>query len=253
MCYVDRHDEAYQWAERRRFEVHPETGAAQLVEIRETVREITKVIEKQVNPPLFGGFEADYLFALGIPTEWLDAVRLVSEDNFDALIGHLPDEAVERLLDLAAGKPVPRPVPIKGVTDVTALLHPDAQRRFLVIDNQQELRQALDFPWDQWIVFLHPTQRSVVERSFNGPARVTGSAGTGKSVVALHRAAWLARQNPKARILLTTFSKTLAIRLAQNAASFWASRRSEPRSRSNISTRSRATFGSRRKAAPSWP
>jgi superfamily I DNA/RNA helicase len=217
MCYVDRHDEAYQWAERRRFEVHPATGAAQIVEIRETVREITKVIEKQVKPPLFGGFEADYLFALGIPTEWLDAVRLVSEDNFDALIGHLPDEAVERLLDLAAGKPVPRPVPIKAVTDVTALLHPDAQRRFRVIDNQQELRQALDFPWDQWIVFLHPTQRSVVEKSFNGPARVTGSAGTGKSVVALHRAAWLARQNPKARVLLTTFSKTLAIRLAQNA------------------------------------
>jgi hypothetical protein len=54
MCYVDRHDEAYQWAERRRFEVHPETGAAQIVELRETVREITKVIEKQVKPPLFG-------------------------------------------------------------------------------------------------------------------------------------------------------------------------------------------------------
>ena len=217
LCYVDRHDEAYQWAERRRFEVHPETGAAQIVEIRETVREITKIIEKQTKPPLFGEFESDYLFALGVPTEWLDAVRQVSEDNFDTLIGHLPDEAVERLLDLAAGNPVPRPTPMKGVSDATALLHPDAQRRFRVIDNQQELRQALDFPWDQWIVFLHPTQRSVVERSFNGPARVTGSAGTGKSVVALHRAAWLARQNPKARILLTTFSKTLATRLAQNA------------------------------------
>jgi superfamily I DNA/RNA helicase len=217
LCYIDRHDEAYQWAERRRFEVHPETGAAQIVEIRETVREITKVIEKQVKPPLFGGFEADYLFALGIPTEWLDAVRHISEDNFDALIGHLPDEAVERLLDLAAGKPVARPATPKGATDATALLHPDAQRRFRVIDNQQELRQALDFPWDQWIIFLHPTQRSVVQRSFSGPARVTGSAGTGKSVVALHRAAWLARQNAKARILLTTFSKTLATRLAQNA------------------------------------
>jgi hypothetical protein len=217
MCYVDRHDEAYQWAERRRFEVHPETGAAQIVEIRETVKEITKVIERQVRPPLFGGFEPDYLFALGVPTEWLDGVRLVSEDNFDALIGHLPDEAVERLLDLAAGKPVPRPTPVKGTTDITAVLHPDAQRRFRVIDNQQELRQALDFPWDQWIVFLHPTQRSVVEKSFSGPARVTGSAGTGKSVVALHRAAWLAKQGPKAKILLTTFSKTLATRLAQNA------------------------------------
>jgi hypothetical protein len=67
MCYVDRHDEAYEWAERRRFEVHPENGAAQIVEIRETVKEITRVVEKQVKPPLFSGFEADYLFALGIP------------------------------------------------------------------------------------------------------------------------------------------------------------------------------------------
>ena len=65
----------------------------QIVEIRETVREVTKVIEKQINPPLFGEFQAEYLLALGVPTEWLDAVRQISEDNFDALIGHLPDEA----------------------------------------------------------------------------------------------------------------------------------------------------------------
>ena len=109
LCYVNRHDQAYEWAERRRFEVHPETGAAQIVEIRETVREITKVIERQIDPPLFSKFEPDYLFALGVPGEWLDAVRQISEANFDALIGHLPDEAVERLLELAAGKPVPRP------------------------------------------------------------------------------------------------------------------------------------------------
>jgi hypothetical protein len=217
LCYVNRHDQAYEWAERRRFEVHPETGAAQIVEIRETVREITKVIERQIDPPLFSKFEPDYLFALGVPGEWLDAVRQISEANFDALIGHLPDEAVERLLELAAGKPVPRPAAKSAVTDTTALLHPDAQRRFRVIDNQQELRQALDFPWNQWIVFLHPTQRSVVERSFSGPARITGSAGTGKSVVAIHRAARLARENPSARVLITTFSKTLATRLAQNA------------------------------------
>jgi hypothetical protein len=217
LCYVDRHDEAYDWAERRRFEVHPETGAAQIVEIRETVKEITRIIEKQQKPSIFGEFESDYLLALGVPAEWLDAVRHISEDSLDELIGHLPDEAVERLLDLAAGKPVPRPTPVKRVTDTSAFLHPDAQRRFRVIDSQQELRQALDYPWEQWIVFLHPTQRSVVERSFNGPARVTGSAGTGKSVVALHRAAWLARQNPKAKVLLTTFSKTLASRLGHNA------------------------------------
>jgi superfamily I DNA/RNA helicase len=88
--------------------------------------------------------------------------------------------------------------------------HPDAQRRFRVMRNVEELERALDYPWDKWTVFLHPAQRQLVERDFNGPARVAGSAGTGKTIVALHRAASLARRHADARILLTTFSETLA-------------------------------------------
>jgi superfamily I DNA/RNA helicase len=88
--------------------------------------------------------------------------------------------------------------------------HPDAQRRFRVIANVEELQRALDFPWEKWTVFLHPEQRQFVERDYTGPARVSGSAGTGKTIVALHRAAHLARTNPDARVLLTTFSDTLA-------------------------------------------
>lgn len=68
----------------------------------------------------------------------------------------------------------------------------------------------MDAPWERWIVFLHPTRRDLVERSFNGPARVSGSAGTGKSVVALHRAVHLVRRDDEARILLATFSDPLA-------------------------------------------
>ena len=74
----------------------------------------------------------------------------------------------------------------------------------------EELERALDYPWEKWVVFLHPTQRELVERTYNGPARVSGSAGTGKTIVALHRAVHLARTNPDARVLLTTFSETLA-------------------------------------------
>jgi superfamily I DNA/RNA helicase len=73
-----------------------------------------------------------------------------------------------------------------------------------------ELARALEYPWERWIVFLHPAQRELVERRFGGPARIAGSAGTGKTVVALHRAAHLARANPDARVLLTTFSEALA-------------------------------------------
>ena len=76
--------------------------------------------------------------------------------------------------------------------------------------NVEELQRALDFPWEKWAVFLHPQQRQWVERDYNGPARVSGSAGTGKTIVAIHRAAHLARTNPDARVLLTTFSGALA-------------------------------------------
>jgi len=74
----------------------------------------------------------------------------------------------------------------------------------------EELERALEYPWDKWTVFLHPAQRQWVERDFAGPARVCGSAGTGKTIVALHRAVFLARKHPDSRILLTTFSETLA-------------------------------------------
>jgi superfamily I DNA/RNA helicase len=76
--------------------------------------------------------------------------------------------------------------------------------------NAEELARALDFPWEKWTVFLHPEQRDWVERDYNGPARISGSAGTGKTIVALHRAVFLARKHPDARVLLTTFTDTLA-------------------------------------------
>jgi superfamily I DNA and RNA helicase len=85
-----------------------------------------------------------------------------------------------------------------------------AQRRFRVLTNIEELERALDYPWDKWAVFLHPAQRRLVERDYNGPARISGSAGTGKTIVALHGAVALARRHLQARVLLTAFSKALA-------------------------------------------
>src|SRR5205807_2313199 len=101
--------------------------------------------------------------------------------------------------------------------------HPDAQRRFRVMTNVEELAAALEYPWDKWTIFLHPAQRELVERDFYGPARVAGSAGSGKTIVALHRAVHLARHNRKSRILLTTFSDTLsnALRLRLSQLFLW--------------------------------
>ncbi|MGX2040268.1 3'-5' exonuclease [Methylocaldum sp. MU1018] len=214
LCYVDHHDKAYQWAERRKLETHPKTGAAQLVEIRERVEEVVvpKYIEAErpapAKPLLFAHLSDDELLAYGVPPEWLADVRRADEDTILELADHLPSEAAEALLDLGVGVTPQVTQPVAGGTD--PFQHPDALRRFRVMNNVEELARALDYPWEKWTVFLHPSQRQLVERDYSGPARVSGSAGTGKTIVALHWAVVLARRHPDARVLLTTFSDTLA-------------------------------------------
>ena len=214
LCYVGRHDDAYRWAERRKLETHPTTGAAQLVELREVVQEIPVPVyveaEVQVPPKplLFAHLPDDQLLGYGVPLEWLEDAKAADEDSVLDLADHLPSEAAEALLELAVGK-IPQPsLPASSGADPFS--HPDALRRFRVMRNVEELVEALEYPWEKWTIFLHPAQLGLVERNYNGPARVSGSAGTGKTVVALHRAAFLARSNPNARVLLTTFSDALA-------------------------------------------
>ena len=218
LCYVDHHDKAYAWAERRKLETHPKTGSAQLVELRERVHEIVTPVFAPVQPApvastpsrpkLFEQRSDDELLGYGVPPEWLADVRAADEDSLLALADHLPGEAAEALLELATGG-TPRP-PQALPPAASPFAHPDAQRRFRVMSNVEELTRALEYPWDRWSVFLHPEQRQIVERNFSGPARVSGSAGTGKTIVALHRAVHLARTNPDGRVLLATFSEPLA-------------------------------------------
>lgn len=247
LAYVGHHDAAYQWAERRRLETHPRTGAAQWVEVRERVEEVVipKYVETTVTaapkPPVFASVPTDDLLSCGVPLEWLEDVRRATEDSLLELCPRLPAEAAEALLDLATGsvpaklRPAPAAgeeraaflemavadaayadrvaeaaVPVPAVPDAEAFDHPDARRRFRTVANVEELERALEFPWEKWTVFLHPAQRVAVEKDYGGPARVAGSAGTGKTIVALHRAVFLARAHPEARVLLTTFSGTLA-------------------------------------------
>lgn len=214
LCYVAHHDDAYRWAEKRKLEIHPKTGAAQLVEIRETVQEIIipKYVEsvQSVQPklPLFAHISEDTLLSYGVPEEWIEDVIRADENSLLALTDHLPGEAAEALFDLATGVTPQALQPIAA--DTGPFDHPDAQRRFRVMSNVEELEAALEYPWEKWAVFLHPAQRQLVGRDYGGPARVSGSAGTGKTIVALHRAVYLTRSNPDARVLLTTFSDTLA-------------------------------------------
>ncbi len=214
VAYVGHHDDAYGWAQRRRIEAHPRTGAIQIVEVRELVEEAAPARPKEKTAPaLFAKLDDNALLSIGVPADWLADVRIASEEGFFALAQHLPAEAAEALLEYATTGRLAPPAPKPAIADPFA--HPDALRRIRPIADQQELEQALAFPWEKWGVFLHPSQRALVERSFSGPARVAGSAGTGKTIVATHRAVRLARENPTARILLTSFSQPLADAMAK--------------------------------------
>ena len=211
LCYVDHHDAAYDWAERRVFERHPATGALQVVELIERVEEVAAPTMDLVeaartpapsppSPPALGHLGADDLLAHGVPPSWTERLLAASEEDAYALTDHLPGEAAEAVLAFLLGEAPPAP---------QTAAEEEEQRRFRVVEHVEELEAALDYPWDKWTVFLHPSQRRIVDAEYSGPARVAGSAGTGKTVVALHRAVKMA-DRPGARVLLTTFSRPLA-------------------------------------------
>ena len=210
LCYVGRHAEADTWAQRRRLEVHPKIGAAQWVHIRTTAKEALgpfyPLAEAAAPPhqPLFADRPEAELLGYGVPLAWLDDVRQATRENLGRLADRLPGEAAEALLELAAGGKPRRPPRLPAGR--RPFDHPDARRRFRVIANLPALERALHFPLAPWVNFLHPEQRQCVEGDYAGPAGVFGSAGTGKSTVALHRAVHLARNHPTARVLLATCS-----------------------------------------------
>ena len=222
LAWVGHHDEAYRWAERRKLVPHERTGAMQLVEIVErTVEHLVYTETAQLAEPVaahhpFAALGDDELLDVGVPRDWLETVRSVDDASVDGLFAALPDEAAEALLDFATGGRLQDHVAVKAEAGADPFTHPDALRRFRAVEGVEELKAALDSPFAQWAVFLHPAQRAPVTRQWNGPARISGSAGTGKTIVALHRAVHLAGQ-PGSRVLLATFSKPLAASLSAKA------------------------------------
>jgi hypothetical protein len=216
LLHVDHHDRAHRWAERRAYERHETTGSAQIVEILEVTREAAAVRPRppKAPPPPLAGESDGYLLSLGVPRLWLGPLKAApDQDALLDLMDRLPVEAAERLVLLVSGER-PEPAP-KAPDGADPFATPDARRRFWLAADEDALQRALERPWQEWLVFLHPAQREAAERDWSGPARVTGPAGTGKSVVAMHRAARLARAAGGAKVLLTTHTDALAARLSQ--------------------------------------
>ncbi len=214
LLYVGQHDDAYTWASRRSVERNPRTGALQVVVAPETVNErISELKAPKSQPAMFASYKDDYLLSLGVPESWLPTIRLLKTDEqLLEILGDLPEEVAERLLDLSAGKTVAPPLPISA--DTPAISSEDSQRRFYVVEDSDELLRMLSAPMSTWLGFIHPSQRKIATGKFSGPVKVTGSAGTGKTVVGMHRARHLARQGKN--VLLTSYVGTLCDNIQEN-------------------------------------
>ncbi len=233
LLYVDHHDEAYEWAENKVCPINPETGSIQCIDVQMTQVAPPSVREpvEEEKKPLYSEQRDRELLALGIPELLIPLVRSIkTEAELDNAAQALPQEAYEALMMLAAGysleevhQEIEKPKELPEAVDTTdfaaALENPDTQRRFLVVEDEAELAAILSEPLEKWRVFLHPSQRKLVERDWNGPVRALGGAGTGKTVAAMHRARWLAQNvfnGPNDRILFTTFTRNLAADIQEN-------------------------------------
>jgi hypothetical protein len=240
LMWVDRHDEAMNWAGRRTFEVNPRTGALQVFNVEEIQKDTSERIGAASKKGLLDNHSDEVLMSFGVPQILLPAIRAVTKpQDLLALGKHIPSEAAEALFWLGDGESpesVREAIASKSPPKVdtsnleAALKHPDSRRRFVTIQTDEELTSILDAPLEKWRIFLHPSQEKLVKKQFNGPARVTGGAGTGKTVVAMHRARHLAQtlcKSPHDRILFTTYTVNLAQNVEHNLAQLCGAEKSQ--------------------------
>lgn len=227
LLWVDHHDEAHAWAQNKQVVIHPETGALQMLAAEEVEAPSVESVSEHPPPPdakpLFRAWEDEDFLGLGIPEQLLSPIReILTSEQLEAMSDRLPESVYEALVFLSLGESleavreylgVDKPKAEVDTTDFeTALDNVSSQRHFRVVDDE-ELEAMLESPLEKWRVFLHPSQRRLVTAQFNGPARVLGGAGTGKTVVAMHRAKHLVTKvfpNDDDRLLFTTFTTNLA-------------------------------------------
>ena len=169
--------------------------------------------------PMFADYTPGDLISVGIPVDNVDKIRRIKTEKELEIIGaSLPILARQSLYALKAGDTIEdiRKTTFASVKqnrdpDLSAAVRsPITLAEFAPIHSEEALRAILEFPREKWRIFLHPAQLEIIRQDYNGPARIIGGAGTGKTVVIVHRARRLASEcTGNEKILVTTFGNTL--------------------------------------------
>jgi hypothetical protein len=228
LMHVANHDDAYRWCKNKHFEVHQNTGVLQIFDVDEVTTAVQKVapkFEAEKSYPLQKLSDAE-LYDAGVPVPLIPAVRAIhSDEALSALQMYLPADAYQVLLYIACGQSVD-----EALIEVLGALEPAAKAvsggdfrhieesgnlDLIFVEGQDELKRIMAASFEEWRIFLHPYQRKIVTWDVQGAMKINGAAGTGKTVVLMHRAVHLASrlQDPKARVLVTTFTTNLSTTL----------------------------------------
>lgn len=214
LLYVGTHENAYNWGIRKKLVWNDHTQACQLVTIQQTTEIIVKTEDKEsdVSYP-YANITNDEWLKIGVPEELIAQVKLIrSLDDLEPLEEYLPTDAFENIYNLLDGESINDI--IAEIEDGQAkenedqLLSNNNKRRFVELSDDDTLQRILDDKMDKWQLFLHPSQQKLVDADYKGTMKVSGGAGTGKTVAALHRLKHLSA-NPGAKILFTTYTRTL--------------------------------------------
>jgi len=229
LLWVAKHDDAYRWAENKVLTWNQETQSMQMF----TAQEIEQVsAKKQINKTktaFFGEFLESDLLKIGVPKILLPAINEINDFNdLDQAQDYIPEDVFENLYYLLDGADIKQIIfeieegKVEALDQESQISSFNNQRRFIELTNDEVFNDVLSGSLKKWKYYLHPSQRILVGQNFKGSVKVTGGAGTGKTVAALHRLKYLSKKKITGgkKILFTTFTKTLTENLSSLVTGF---------------------------------
>jgi hypothetical protein len=213
LLYVDKHDLAYDWARNKKFQWNEHTQTCQIMDLQYVSVEVPTETEEQQESGAFAEISDEQLLKIGVPEELLPLTRSIKDLNdLDHVEKNFPQDAFENLFALLDGEDVESIIADidegKAKSGEDSLLSNNNKRRFVELTDDEYLAQILDEGMEKWQLFLHPSQSKLVTSNYKGTIKVSGSAGTGKTIAAIHRLKHLC-ENTDANVLFTTYTKAL--------------------------------------------
>ncbi len=220
LLYVADHEKAYRWGTNKRFAWNENTHACQIITLEEKTAEPAAPTAETAETAVFAGVPQEKILKIGVPQECVGKVTAIrSLDDLDALEGILPEDAYENIFNIMDGESIDSIIADieegQAHGDTDKLLSDNNKRRFVELTDDDALQRIIEQGMDKWQIFLHPSQRKLVYADYKGTMKVSGGAGTGKTIAAIHRLKHLC-ETPGANVLFTTYTRTLSDNLAES-------------------------------------